>query len=201
MIWNLILLFAIFNRPSSSVESGNLINVPRTLSRRKLTRPKDEPRWSQSNFPAPETCIALEYSWSKRGENCLPLCGPGELLPKAMNNKILKSTDENINMNFFLPLARWLRCSLACAKHSPLFLVRWLCLRWKIYGPILWGKRENTRARANKHFASIAGGAESGGAETSLFLFDGDRNSFRIKYDLCWNGQFVKSCWKWLEIH
>lgn len=44
----------------------------------------------------------IGYSWKERGEKIA--CHCGRALEKAMNNKILKSTDENINMNFFMCL-------------------------------------------------------------------------------------------------
>lgn len=59
-------------------------------------------------------------------------------LPKAMNNKILKSSDENINMNFLYVGF----CSGCYRSENSLFaLLSAACaLAKKIYGPILWYK-------------------------------------------------------------
>jgi hypothetical protein len=82
-----------------------------------------------------------------------------ELLVKAMNNKILKCTDENINMNFlyvFFCLVKYI-FSFGCAR---------MCLRSKIYGPLLLS-----------FFFAISKSHENE-EEASLYLSDG--NSIRF---------------------
>lgn len=54
----------------------------------------------------------IGYSWKEREEKIA--CHCGRALEKAMNNKILKSTDENINMNFFMCLLRHTTFLIVC---------------------------------------------------------------------------------------
>lgn len=154
-------------------------------------------KWSQSIFPLrgwiffPTSSKRMHtprrekigYSWNESEKKiAVASCEAAELLPKAMNNKILKSTDKNINMKFlyvcwqmFLLLSLSLfSCSCACVLKEE-FMEQFYC------------------SKRIKHFYQNH-------VETSLFPLDGDR-LVHIKYDLLSNGQFVKSCWKWLEIH
>lgn len=137
-VWKIKLIFAIFNRVALIIDSfaGNLINLTDLSNVKNQCRHEKAvrkmiheryPKWSQSIAFLGFSCVFFGGGFSNLFKKaCTPenrlfmkrkrrklLAIVEELSPKAMNNKILKCTDENINMNF-LYVCLWLLLQRMC---------------------------------------------------------------------------------------